>query len=605
MIRDHQLAAAVPGRRPGQQVPADFVQDGEIVKGLPGLLTMLPRRRLRRPRGASSGSSPTPTSPAARSTRSARTAAPRSSAAPRPWPSDRWLTVRVSRSTRQLLALVWAVVLAVVWWLTQHGGDADDRARPRASDRSTYRRTDPGPRRPRRPRERAAAGGRGGPAAPRPRETLALIDAGGPFPLRPRTACVFENRERILPAAERAATTASTPCRRPARTIAARDASSRAARGEYYWTEDHYASFERIDTMSGLAARPGRTARPRHLPLARQLRRRRRAAHRRARRLAVRPPRRLGDRAQGGVPGRRRARRSPSPTTTGRTSTRWPTACPTCPPTRCCSGTAGGRSPAPSGPFRVALEVLGAHARRRADRAVRRAAARRGPDLPGVALPSTDPPVSRAVRDALNGARGATQRATEARLTAREWRQRTRAVAAAARSRSAARAVVAHVGLVERAPAPAAASSSITASTWPSAPEPSMIAAQLLDRARVAARCPARRRAAPPSSAATRVERQRDQHGPLALDQVVAGGLAGRPPGRRTRRAGRRAAGTPRRAAARTRSAPRASRRWRRPARRRRAAAARWSTSRTCSAAPSSPVSTSARPRACTDTSRN
>lgn len=41
MIREHQLAGAVPVPGAGQQVPADFVQDGLIVKGLPGLLTLL------------------------------------------------------------------------------------------------------------------------------------------------------------------------------------------------------------------------------------------------------------------------------------------------------------------------------------------------------------------------------------------------------------------------------------------------------------------------------------------------------------------------------------------------------------------------------------
>jgi hypothetical protein len=41
MIRDHELAAAVPAPGAGQQVPADFVQDGLVVKGLPGLLTVL------------------------------------------------------------------------------------------------------------------------------------------------------------------------------------------------------------------------------------------------------------------------------------------------------------------------------------------------------------------------------------------------------------------------------------------------------------------------------------------------------------------------------------------------------------------------------------
>ena len=41
MIREHQPAAAVPWERAGQRVPALFLQDGEPVKGLPGLLTLL------------------------------------------------------------------------------------------------------------------------------------------------------------------------------------------------------------------------------------------------------------------------------------------------------------------------------------------------------------------------------------------------------------------------------------------------------------------------------------------------------------------------------------------------------------------------------------
>jgi hypothetical protein len=41
MIRDHELAAAVPSPGTGQQIPAEFLQDGLVVKGLPGLLTML------------------------------------------------------------------------------------------------------------------------------------------------------------------------------------------------------------------------------------------------------------------------------------------------------------------------------------------------------------------------------------------------------------------------------------------------------------------------------------------------------------------------------------------------------------------------------------
>ena len=41
MIRDHELAAAVPVPGGGPRVPADFIDGDEIVKGLPGLLTLL------------------------------------------------------------------------------------------------------------------------------------------------------------------------------------------------------------------------------------------------------------------------------------------------------------------------------------------------------------------------------------------------------------------------------------------------------------------------------------------------------------------------------------------------------------------------------------
>ena len=41
MIRDHELAAAVPTPGAGQQIPAGFLDDGLVVKGLPGLLTVL------------------------------------------------------------------------------------------------------------------------------------------------------------------------------------------------------------------------------------------------------------------------------------------------------------------------------------------------------------------------------------------------------------------------------------------------------------------------------------------------------------------------------------------------------------------------------------
>jgi hypothetical protein len=41
LIREHQLAAAVPASGAGQKVPAALIMDGEIVKGVPGVLTVL------------------------------------------------------------------------------------------------------------------------------------------------------------------------------------------------------------------------------------------------------------------------------------------------------------------------------------------------------------------------------------------------------------------------------------------------------------------------------------------------------------------------------------------------------------------------------------
>ena len=41
LIREHQLAAAVSSPGAGQKIPADLVRDGEIVKGVPGVLTVL------------------------------------------------------------------------------------------------------------------------------------------------------------------------------------------------------------------------------------------------------------------------------------------------------------------------------------------------------------------------------------------------------------------------------------------------------------------------------------------------------------------------------------------------------------------------------------
>ena len=79
---------------------------------------------------------------------------------------------------------------------------------------------------------------------PQARETLAFIRSGGPFP-HARDGSVFGNREGLLPLAARGTYreyTVMTPGRkdRGARRIVA------ARHGEFYYTADHYRSFNRI-----------------------------------------------------------------------------------------------------------------------------------------------------------------------------------------------------------------------------------------------------------------------------------------------------------------------------------------------------------------------
>ena len=62
MIREHQLAAAVPTGSGGPAGPGGLRPRRRDRQGPPGAADDLPRRRLGRPRGASSGSSPTPSS---------------------------------------------------------------------------------------------------------------------------------------------------------------------------------------------------------------------------------------------------------------------------------------------------------------------------------------------------------------------------------------------------------------------------------------------------------------------------------------------------------------------------------------------------------------
>lgn len=76
--------------------------------------------------------------------------------------------------------------------------------------------------------------------------TLALIDQGGPFPCG-KDGATFHNREGILPDHETGyyaeyTVLDATSCEGPRGAL--RIVTGRG--GEFYWTEDHYESFERI-----------------------------------------------------------------------------------------------------------------------------------------------------------------------------------------------------------------------------------------------------------------------------------------------------------------------------------------------------------------------
>ena len=80
------------------------------------------------------------------------------------------------------------------------------------------------------------------------RQILALIKQGGPFPY-PKDGSVFRNYEGVLPKQKRGyyhEFTVKTPGarNRGARRIVS--GGDPATSGEYYYTDDHYATFRRI-----------------------------------------------------------------------------------------------------------------------------------------------------------------------------------------------------------------------------------------------------------------------------------------------------------------------------------------------------------------------
>jgi ribonuclease T1 len=80
------------------------------------------------------------------------------------------------------------------------------------------------------------------------RQTLVLIKHGGPFP-NARDGSVFGNYEAILPRQKRGyyrEFTVKTPGLRSRGTRRIVSGGDPRWSGEYYYTEDHYASFKRI-----------------------------------------------------------------------------------------------------------------------------------------------------------------------------------------------------------------------------------------------------------------------------------------------------------------------------------------------------------------------
>jgi ribonuclease T1 len=79
-------------------------------------------------------------------------------------------------------------------------------------------------------------------------DTVNLIKAGGPYPY-PEDGEVFDNREGILPACdsgyyhEYTVDTPGSPTRGTRRIITGQG-------GEYFYTDDHYASFKLVDINS-------------------------------------------------------------------------------------------------------------------------------------------------------------------------------------------------------------------------------------------------------------------------------------------------------------------------------------------------------------------
>lgn len=158
--------------------------------------------------------------------------------------------MRISANQRKILSLVAAVLVAAVVWWSQHGGDGGaERTDARSGQSSSLDgTTTPGAGGADRDSDRDPETGLPWIDADRlpaeARDTLELIDDGGPYPYD-RDGITFENREGILPERDIGhyhEYTVPTPGEgdRGARRIVTGDED------EFFWTADHYDSFERI-----------------------------------------------------------------------------------------------------------------------------------------------------------------------------------------------------------------------------------------------------------------------------------------------------------------------------------------------------------------------
>jgi guanyl-specific ribonuclease Sa len=153
-------------------------------------------------------------------------------------------------SSKQIWSTVLVVAVLLLGWLvvraTQSPGPTDEAPRPGHSV------TTPGPTKPgERHTQESVDPVSGLPwisasrLPPQARHTLELIRAGGPYPYPRNDDQVFGNREGLLPREgsgyyrEFTVETPGSADRGPRRIVT-------GARGEKYWTDDHYASFSRI-----------------------------------------------------------------------------------------------------------------------------------------------------------------------------------------------------------------------------------------------------------------------------------------------------------------------------------------------------------------------